>query len=126
MSTALAPKPQLMKVQKADPVLDIGDLCIWTGNQSEHSTYKNRLIYRCVEKRDNESTDGSTYTSYRFVIAFDLSNPIGVHMDPVGFGSIREMKKLTLLDVATIRLHYDNFIREWAKQQGMPDPDDVR
>ena len=128
MSSALAPapKPQLMRVQKAEPDLEVGDLCLWTGTQSEHSTYKNRIIYRCVEKRQNENSDGGTYVSYRFVVAFDISNPLGQQLDPIGFGGVREMKRLTLLDVCTIRLHYDNFIKEWAREMGAANPDDVR
>lgn len=106
--------------------LEVGDLCMWTGKQNEHSTYKNRVIYRCVEKRLNENSDGTTYISQRFIVAFDLENPMGQQLDPIGFGSARDMKRLSLLDVCTMRLHFDNFIREWAKVNGMGNPDDVR
>lgn len=106
--------------------LDVGDLCMWSGRQSEHTTYRNRVIYRCVEKRLQDHGDGTTYFSHRFVVAFDLENPMGQPMDTIGFGSAREMKRLSLLDICTLRLHLDNFVREWAKSQGMGNPDDVR
>lgn len=113
--------------------LEVDDLCIWTGKQSEHSVYRNRIIYRVVEKRWVEpklmpsGNQVSGYHSVRFAVAYDLENPMGQSFDSVGFANIREMKKLSLVDLGIIRLTFDNFVREWAKRQGMAEPaDDVR
>ena len=86
---------------------------------------KQRIIYQVAEKKSAPDGYGTPW-QYRFRIAFDLEHPMGVNLDMVGFMTLREMRRLTLLDLATLRLHFDNFIREWARMMGEPDPDDVR
>jgi hypothetical protein len=74
-----------------------------------------------------KSPEDTTYISqYQFQVAFDFSNPVGVPIDSFGFSTTRELKRLSLLDVCTLRLHFDNFIREWARLNGEANPDDVR
>lgn len=107
--------------------LNIGDLCVFTGKQSEYSLLHRRVIYRVVEKEtrpDNELL--STRFTYRFQVAFDLENPTGTVLTTTGKMGVHDMKRLSLLDVATIRLHYDHFIKEWARTMGEANPDDVR
>lgn len=104
--------------------LQVGDLVLWTGKPSEYSSFSRRIVYQVVERKEPEKD--SHYVTYRFRAAFDFENPMGTLCDVTGFSTSREMKRLSLLDLATLRLHFDNFIREWAKQVGEANIDDVR
>lgn len=104
--------------------LQVSDLVMWTGRVTEFSTMSRRVVYRVVERKD--PTDESNYVQYRFSPAFDLESPIGSSLDVTPWMTAREMKRLGLLDLGTMRLHFDNFIREWAKRAGEPDVDEVR
>jgi len=105
--------------------LSLGDLCIWVGKQTEYSPLSRRVIYQVIDKEDAATSSWSKHV-YKLAPAFDLENPIGTSVEPVSHNGTRDMKRLSLLDIATIRLHYDNFIKQWARHAGQCDPDDVR
>jgi len=124
MSTALA--TTTTPPAKKPLELEVGDLVFYTGKVTEYTQFKHRIIYRCIEKKYSGEGENS-YLSYKYVAAFDFENPLGVGLASIGgFSNISDFKKLSLLDVCTLRLHFDNFIREWAKDMGKADPDDVR
>lgn len=106
------------------PELAVGDLCMWMGKPSEYSGLSRRVIYQCVEKKRRD--EPSKELVYRYRVAFDFENPMGSSLDLTNLTSSRDMKRMSLLDVATLRLHFDCFIKEWAQAQGAGDPDDVR
>ncbi len=104
--------------------LYVKDLVLWTGKPTEYASMSRRVVYQVVERKD--PADSTMYVQYRFRAVFDFENPVGTLVDPTGWMTAREMKKLSLLDLATLRLHFDNFIREWAKSVGEGNIDDVR
>lgn len=103
-----------------------GDLVVWTGKQGEHSTLKNHIIYqvmsRKIEKSPSITPGGPEYESLRFTLrpAFDFQKPMGVAINTVTW-SDHELRKVTLVDLGVLRLSFDNFIREYARFQGMED-----
>lgn len=105
-----------------------GDLVIWTGKQTETSTLKNRVIYQ-VMKKTIETTEGllggKSFTSTRLHlrVVYDIGQPMGVHINTSSW-SEHELKKLSLVDLGIIRMTFDNFIREYARLQGMEDVTD--
>jgi hypothetical protein len=110
-----------------EPELSVGDLILWTGKQTEYSSMRNRVIYQVTAR---ETTAGSSYSHYRFRPVFDFENPMGTDLTVNGTMTIREMKRLTLLDLGVLRLMFDHFVREWARSQGteveqMPTADDI-
>lgn len=127
LGPVLPPTPPAAKQTRwGEPFeLDVGDLCIWTGKPTEHAMMFRRVIYQVVEKTP---ATGASYSknNYSFIVAFDFENPLGKSMVPVNHMGTREMKKLSLLDLATLRLHYDSFITDWARRMGERDPNDVR
>ena len=104
--------------------LHVGDLAVWTGKPNEYAPLSRRVIYQVIERK--EPPEGSYYVQYRFRAVFDIENPIGTVVESTSFMTSREMKKLSLLDLGSLRLHFDNFIREWAKQVCGANIDDVR
>ena len=103
----------------------MGDLVMWTGRPNEYSTLRRGVIYKCIEAKETPESHWSR-RQYRFGIAFDIEDPVGTPMGQTGFMGSHEMKRLSLLDVATIRLHLDAFIRSWARSMESVDIDDVR
>lgn len=97
---------------------------MYTGKPTEYTSFHKRCIYQVIAKKDEHDSD--YMSKYHFRLAFDFENPMGSPLDTVSFSTTREMKKVTLLDLATLRLHFDNFIREWTKQMGEADIDAVR
>lgn len=131
MSTKTLPNPSSLTLpgnwtssSPPPPELFVGDLVMYTGKVTEHSSFRRGSIYQVIKKK--EPTDPEYAATYHFRLVFDMENPMGSPLDTVGFSTTREMKKLSLLDLATIRLHFDNFIREWAKAVGEADVDEVR
>ena len=116
---------KIARIPITEVELQIGDLCIWNGKQTEYSTLQRRVIYQVVGKQAAPDDAWNKFV-YQYRIAFDIENPLGSTSGYITYNGSREMKKLDLLDVATIRLHYDHFIKEWAIAQGQPSPDDVR
>lgn len=105
--------------------LCVGDLVMWTGKSTEYATFHRRIIYVVAEIMHPE--DPSRTRSFKLRPAFDIESPIGTVIETTGYPVLSSyLKKLSLLDVASIRLHYDNFIKEWAKSQGLASPDEVR
>lgn len=105
-----------------------GDLVVWVGKQTEHSTLKNRIIYE-VMKKEVETKDGLggiPWTTTRLTLrpAYDFERPTGVSVGTVTWSTVSELRKLSLVDLGVIRLTFDNFIREFARQQGMEDVTD--
>jgi hypothetical protein len=89
-------------------------MALFVGDEKSH-TLKNRVIYQVVGK---EEAPHSTYShhTYRYRVAFDLANPLGTSLDDTHTGlGTRGMKKLSLVDVGTLRLRLDSFLKEWAR-----------
>ncbi len=114
-----------VKIPITEVELQVGDLCIWNGKQTEYSVLNRRVIYQVVGKQASSEESWNRFV-YQYRIAFDIENPVGSTSGLITYNGSREMKKLGLLDVATIRLHYDAFIKDWAIAQGQPSPDEVR
>lgn len=104
---------------KPDIKLEVGDLVMWDGKPSEHCTFRHGMIYRVVGKQPPDEKSTYDITRYRFITVFDFARPVGQPVDSFEFSTTRDLKRLSLLDLGTLRLHFDNFIREWAKQEGM-------
>lgn len=106
-----------------------GDLVVWTGKQSEHSTLKNHIIYQVVarklEKNEPIMPGGQSHETVRFTLrpAFDFTRPMGIAINTLSW-SDHELRKVTLVDLGVLRLSFDNFIREYARFQGMEDGSD--
>ncbi len=108
--------------------LIVGDLVIGAAGSDYIAALKKRVIYQVVEvipPADDETDEIKKYHKYKLRTAFDIESPVGTAIECFTVSS-HSLRKLTLLDVATIRLHFDQFIREWAKSQGAIDIDDVR
>jgi hypothetical protein len=103
-----------------------GDLVVWTGKQTEHSTLKNHIIYQVMSKKVETTppiTPGGTPSEHiRFMLrpAFDFQKPMGVAINSLSW-SDHELRKVSLVDLGVLRLSFDNFIREYARFQGMED-----
>ena len=97
--------------------LQVGDLVVWTGKERQYAMLQHGIIYRVIEKKEAENGDPAAAT-YRLGAAFEFCSPIGSSVDVTGLHGSRELKKLGLLDLGIIRLAFDNFIREWAGEQG--------
>jgi len=96
--------------------LQVGDLCIFTGDE-KFSLLRHHLIYQVSQKEVNV---GSTYSIHRYSyrVAFDVTNPTGSSVDETTALGTRGLRKITLLDLCTVRLHFDDFIRQYAQQCG--------
>lgn len=103
--------------------MQVGDLCMFIGDE-KHSQLHNRIVYQVVEKKEALASSFSHH-EYRYRVAFDIQNPVGVHVDTVSAYGTRGMRKLGLVDVGTVRLHLDNFLREWARSMGVDGSDDA-
>lgn len=127
MSTSQEP----FKHTWSQPVeLNVGDLVAYVGD-AKYAVLNRRVIYRVVEKEQQPESSIYPYM-YRFVSAFDLENPVGQHMERSHqFATLKDFRKIELLDLGIIRLVFDEFIKEWAKSQSnvsiehMPDKKDV-
>lgn len=125
-----SPLPSLTKHQihgfpRPDFELYVGDLVMWDGKPHEHCYFRHGMIYRVVNKIPPDGTMTYSIARYKFVPVFDFTNPVGQSLDSFEYSTTRNLKRLSLLDLGTLRLHFDNFIREWAKQEGM-DVDDTQ
>lgn len=88
---------------------------MWNGKEGNNFTsIARRVIYRVIEK-EPAGTSSLSKHCYGLAAVFDFENPVGMQMSTVKHNGTRDMKRLSLIDLATIRLHYDNFIKEWAK-----------
>lgn len=108
--------------------LNVGDLVIAAAGSDFIATPKKRVIYQVIDvipPAEDETDALKLYNKYKLRTAFDIESPVGTAIECFTVSS-HSLRKLTLLDVATIRLHFDQFIREWAKSQGAIDVDDVR
>lgn len=109
------------------PALDVGDLVMWCGKQTEGSMLRQRVIYLVTAKTETnvETVIPTGYPSYRYYLrpAFDFERPTGQDMSQVSWSS-HDLKLISLLDLCTMRLHFDSFIRWWAKTQGLEDTGD--
>lgn len=116
-----------MKPRWIQPItLNVGDLVVYVGKQNEYTSMNKRVIYRVVEKEQQDEKNTSPFL-YKFSVAFDIENPLGQAIEPtISLYSLRDLRRLELLDLATLRLHFDHFIRTWAKQMGEVSPDEVR
>lgn len=103
--------------------LQVGDLAVYVGD-SQYSSLKSRIIYQVVDKETGSDVSYATWR-YRYRIAFDFENPTGTSTDTTPAMGVRGMKRVSLLDLATLRLHYDTFIQEYARYKGMEHHDDV-
>lgn len=124
MTTPTVPHP--LKPKWTQPTeLNVGDIVLYVGDM-KYAILQRRVVYRVTEK-EQQPENASYPFSYRFTAAFDLENPLGQVIEPsCQMSSLKDFRKLGLLDLATLRLHFDAFIREWAKQMGQPNPDEVR
>jgi hypothetical protein len=122
LSASLPPTPNWVTSSPTLPTggawtLNQGDLCIWSGKQTETSFLKNRVIYQ-VMSRDDETDKYGNHIRLTLRVAFDLASPVGTVI-AVHSWSTHELRKISLIDVGIIRLSLDNFIREYARQRGM-------
>lgn len=108
--------------------LNEGDLVIWTGKQTEHSTLSRRVIYHVIKKEEEQHEGilgGKPWSSTRLTLRpafdFDFEHPTGVNVGTVSWSTTSELRKLNLIDLGVIRLAFDNFIREFARLHGMED-----
>lgn len=99
--------------------LQVGDLVMWTGKETEHSSLKRRLIYQVVSKK-LEGTPPHENWRHQLRVAFDFEQPSGTNLQTISWSSW-ELKKLSLLDLGTLRIHFDTFIKWWAETQGFED-----
>jgi hypothetical protein len=104
--------------------LQLGDLCMFVGMTDVYKQMHRHVVYQVVAKERADSTSLS-HNRYTLRIAFDLENPSGSHTpEPTTIYGTKSLKKISLLDLATMRLHFDDFIRWWAKTQGREDTGD--
>lgn len=105
--------------------LNLGDVVMYVGDV-KYAILQRRVIYRVVDKE--QQPENATYPyMYKFCAAFDIENPLGQTVESsCQMSSLKDFRKLGLLDLATLRLHFDAFIKEWAHQMGQPNPDEVR
>lgn len=103
--------------------LQVGDLVMYVGKVTEHMPLHRRCIYKVVRKRHPE--DAQHVATYHFRPVFDFENPLGQSLDMIGWSTLRDLRKLSLVDLGTLRLHFDNFIREWARQVGHDNADEA-
>jgi hypothetical protein len=98
--------------------LQLGDMCVFVGDEKHQAELRNRVVYQVVHK---ELAPASSYSHHRYHyrVAFDLQNPSGTAADTVTALGTRGMKKLSLTDLCIIRLVFDNVIKEHACEQGM-------
>lgn len=97
---------------------------MFVGSTDIFKSMHRHVIYQVVDKGIAEGSSTSNH-KYTLRIAFDMENPTGSHTpEPSSIYGTRSLKKLSLLDLATTRLHFDDFIRWWAKTQGMEDTGD--
>jgi len=96
--------------------LQLGDLCVYTVDD-KLSQLKNHVIYQVVKKDALESTSYANHR-YAFRAAFDVTSPVGDSIDSFVVLGTRGLRRLTLLDLCTIRLHLDDFIRQYARECG--------
>lgn len=83
-----------------------------------------RVIYQVIEKNVTDNGSLSTF-NFQFRTAFDFENPTGTDLNTVSRNGTRDMRRLDLVDLGTLRLHFDRFIEAWAKKFS-EDDDDVR
>ena len=108
------------------PELSLGDLVMWTGEQTKFSSMRNRVIYEVVEKTLMKDSIGFNYA---FKIAFDIENPMFSSTRTIS-GSLYDLRKISLLDLGVTRMYFDEFIKNWALRQGtevmhLPEASDV-
>lgn len=96
--------------------LAMGDMVMFTGNP-EHSSLHHRVVYRVAGKEPASSTSLSNHM-YRFQVVFDFENPMGRDLHVATKLGTRGIKRLSLLDLATLRMRLDEFIKEWAASLG--------
>lgn len=102
-----------------DVELHVGELIMYVGNP-EHSTLKPRVIYQVVKKEANDSKFSGTPFFYRLRPAFDIQNPTGTELETTSNLSVRGMRRLSLVDVGTLRMLLDEFIKQWSGSQSVP------
>lgn len=119
--SGLAPlfKNKIQGFPRPDIELEIGDLVMWDGKPHEHCSFRHGVIYKVVAKRGADETSNLGVARYHFRAVYEFNRPIGQDVGSFEFSTTRDLKKLTLLDLGTMRLYLDNFIREWAKQEGI-------
>ena len=130
MSMVTVP-PVALKPRWTTPVeLNLGDVVMYVGDM-KYAILQRRVVYRVVDK-EQQPENASYPFSYRFTAAFDLENPLGQVIEPsCQMSSLKDFRKLGLLDLGVIRLIFDDFIKEWAKKQSnidiehMPEKDDI-
>ena len=92
---------------------------MWTGTQREHSVFSRRIIYKVLRKKP---IPGGILSSveYELIPAFDIENPLGTVIGSTHTTWDRDLKKLSLIDLGIMRMYFDFFVKEWARQQGSP------
>lgn len=99
----------------ADTELFHNDLVMYVGNP-DHSVLKPRIVYRVIDKELSEPTATSKATLfYRLQIAFDVEHPMGSTLEPTPKVSVRGLKRMSLLDLGTVRMLFDEFIKAWSR-----------
>jgi hypothetical protein len=91
------------------------------GKVTEYATLHRRVVYQVVGKENTNPVTSFATHRYMFRVAFDFENPMGTNLDAVAYMGTRDLKRIELLDLGTIRLHFDNFLREWALKMGHGD-----
>lgn len=99
-----------------------GDLVMWHGKQTEHTSLKNRVVYQVMQVEERDSDLIGTMVTFKLRPAFDIGQPMGVAVHTISWSS-SELRKVTLVDLGVIRLSFDNFIREYARMLGMETTD---
>lgn len=102
--------------------LQVNDLVVWTGSSHQYAQLEHGVIYRVLERQDRASKDGeSAHVSYKLGVAFEFNSPIGLSALTRTVNMTNDLKKLSLLDLGIIRMAFDNFIKQWAKDMGHED-----
>lgn len=101
-----------------DLELEVGDLVMWDGKPHEHSLFRHGIIYRVMNKREPENTTYMQHQQYQFRAVFDFNRPVGQPIEAFGYSTVRDLKRLSLVDLGVLRMTFDSFIKEWAKQEG--------
>ncbi len=85
------------------------------GKPERYDVMRSGIIYKCIEAKCS-GTDWR-YMQYRFLPVFSMENPIGIPLEATSWQPSRDLKRISLLDLGMMRLAFDSFIKEWAKDK---------
>lgn len=104
-----------MYVEDASNCMEVGNICVYVGQEtSAYTGLVPRVVYRVIS-RDNE-VGTATWCRYRYGLqpVFDIAGREGVgslHYCVIG---TRFLKKLGLIELCLLRMQLDDFIMQHA------------